>query len=317
MKKTSIMITGGAGFIGANLVHALQNNYSNIHITVQKSSDIWRLKKVSSKIKSHVVDLTNHKQCNDVIQKINPDIVFHCAAYGVKQNNDDFRKMIKTNIHGTLNLFSTLSTQNVKKIINLGSVFEYGVQTKNRGFLETDPLEPLTFYGITKVTQTNIAQYFFKSKLLPVVTLRLFTPYGMFEEKGRLISDIMLALIKGSRFKITSPNSVRDFIFMSDVTDAIIKASVAQNVDGEIINIGYGKPISVGMIVEICKKFSKSNKHIVLSNDKMRDYDFLGGKGFANITKSKNKLNWTPSISIEEGLRKSYNWYKKNISYYD
>ena len=316
MKKTSILITGGTGFIGANLTHALLSNSSDIHLITQKSSDIWRLKKIRTKIKFHQVNLTNSKHCGEIIQKINPDLVFHCAAYGVKHNHTNFEKMIKTNIHGTLNLFSALSTQNVKKIVNLGSVFEYGIKTANKGFLETDPLTPLTFYGITKVTQTNIAQYFFKSHSLPVVTLRLFTPYGILEEKGRLISDIMLALIKGHEFKLTSPNSVRDFVFVTDVIDAIIKASTGHNVDGEIINIGSGKPITVGGIVKICKKFSKVNENITLDDSKMRDYDLLGGKGFANIAKAKKKLNWVPTVSIEEGLKKSYNWYRKNLSYY-
>jgi len=224
--------------------------------------------------------------------------------------------MIKTNVHGTLNLFSKLSNQNLKRVVNIGSVFEYGLKQNNRGFLETDSLNPLTFYGITKLAQTNIAQYFFKSKSLPVTTLRLFTPYGKFDEKGRLISDIMFAINENKKIVISSPESVRDFIFIDDVIDALIKSSEIPNIGGQIFNIGTGKSNSVKKIVEICKKKSKTNKNISVVDTKKRDYDLSGGKGYANINKAKKILQWKPQNSIDQGLEKSYKWYQKNYHMY-
>ena len=316
MVKKVILITGGTGFIGSNLTHALLKRKTEIHVLIRKSSNIWRLKNIQKKIKFHEFDLTDIEKNKNVIKKINPEIVFHCAAYGSSPKDKDYSKMIKTNVHGTLNLFSKLSNQNLKRVVNIGSVFEYGLKQNNRGFLETDSLNPLTFYGITKLAQTNIAQYFFKSKSLPVTTLRLFTPYGKFDEKGRLISDIMFAINENKKIVISSPESVRDFIFIDDVIDALIKSSEIPNIGGQIFNIGTGKSNSVKKIVEICKKKSKTNKNISVVDTKKRDYDLSGGKGYANINKAKKILQWKPQNSIDQGLEKSYKWYQKNYHMY-
>ena len=316
MKKRNILITGGTGFIGANLTHALLDGKFKIHVLVRKSSNIWRLKNIQKKIQFHELDLMNIND-DKIIKKINPEIVFHCAAYGINSKESNYSKMIKTNVHGTLNLFSILSNLNVKRIVNIGSVFEYGVKSGNRGLLETNSLNPLTFYGITKASQTNIAQYFFKLRSLPVTTLRLFTPYGRFENKGRLVSDIMFAIINNKKLVISSPKSVRDFIFIDDVVDAMIKASKTPNIEGEIFNIGAGKLKSVKKIVEICKKFTNFNKDISLLESQKRDYDISGGKGYANIQKAKKILHWKPKNSIEQGLKKSYQWYQSNYHVYN
>jgi len=315
--KRKILITGGTGFIGANLTHMLLREKHEIHLLIKKSSNMWRLKNVQKKIKFHELDLSNISKDNKIIKKINPEIVFHCAAYGINSKENNYSKMIKTNVQGTLNLFSTLSNLNVKRIVNIGSVFEYGAKSGHQGFLETDSLNPLTFYGITKSTQTNIAQYFFKYRSLPITTLRLFTPFGKFENKGRLVSDLMFAIINNKKLDISSPKSVRDFIFIDDVIDAMIKASKIPNIEGEIFNIGTGKLNSVKKIVEICKNFTNFSKDIFLSETHKRDYDKKGGKGFANIQKAKNTLHWKPKNSIEQGLKKSYQWHQKNHSMYN
>jgi len=313
---TRILITGGTGFIGSNLIRKLSPSNNEVHLLTRNSSDFWRISDIQDDLNIYKVEL-KQKKLEDIVKKINPELVFHCAAYGTNSKENDYSKMIKTNLHGTLNLFSALSNLNVKRIVNLGSVFEYGIKSGHRGFLETNSLNPLTFYGITKASQTNIAQYFFKLRSLPVTTLRLFTPYGKFESKGRLVSDIMFAIINNKKLGISSPKSVRDFIFIDDVIDAMLKASKIPNIEGEIFNIGAGKSNPVKKIVEICKKFTNYNNDISLLESQKRDYDISGGKGYANVQKAKKILHWKPKNSIEQGLKKSYQWHQKHYSLYN
>jgi nucleoside-diphosphate-sugar epimerase len=313
---STILVTGGTGFVGSNLVRKLSLSKNKIHLLTRNSSNFWRIDDVKEKLDIHKVDIFDKKKLEIVIKKINPKIVFHLAAYGIKRSENDISKTLDTNIIGTHNLFSILSNQRVKRIVNVGSVFEYGQKLNNNGFLETDCLHPLTFYGITKAAQTNIANHFFKFRSLPVTTLRLFTPYGMFEEKGRLITDIMFAIIKNKKLKISSPKSVRDFVFIDDVIEALIKASKTPNINGKVFNIGFGESNSVENIVKISQNFSNYKIKTMIINNQKQDYDLLGGKGYADITKAKKILNWKPKYSLEEGLQKTYDWYQKNIPLY-
>ena len=313
---TVILVTGGTGFVGSNLVRKLCKTKNDIHLLIRNSSDLWRINDIKNKLTIHKIDFHNIKKLEKTLGKIQPKVVFHLAAYGVKQKENNVSKILDTNILGTFNLFSTLSNQNVKRIVNVGSVFEYGLHPSTNGFLETNYMEPLTMYGITKVAQTNIAKYFFYSKHLPVTTLRLFTPYGMFEEKNRLIPSIMLSIINKKKLKISSSTSFRDFIFIDDVIDALIKASKIPGIDGEIFNIGSGKSYSVENIVKISHKLSNNQIKPIMEHNSKSDYNLLDNKGYANISKSKKFLKWKPKYSLQEGLKKTYCWYQKNSSLY-
>jgi len=309
-------VTGGTGFVGSNLIRKLISSKHELHSINKNPNNFWRISDVKDRINIHNVDLSDQKKLEKTIKKINPEIVFHLASYGVDPSEKNFSKNIQTNLIGTYNLFSTLSDHKIKKIINVGSVFEYGFPINNQGFSEKDCMNPLTLYGILKSVQTNLADYFFNSKSLPVTTLRLFTPYGMFEKKGRLVSDIMVALIKKKKLKISSPKPTRDFIFIDDVITALIKTSVAKNVNGKIFNIGLGKSTSVEQILDISKNLSNFELKTQTTKIHRRDYDLLGGKGHAKISQAKKFLNWSPKYSIEEGLEKTFLWYKNNISLY-
>lgn len=313
---SKILVTGGTGFIGSNLIRKLISSKNELHSINRNPNNIWRLSDVKDKINMHTVDLSDQKKLEKTIQKIKPEIIFHLASCGVDPSEKNFSKNIQTNLIGTYNLFSILSNQKIKKIINVGSVFEYGVPVNKYGFLETDCMNPLTLYGILKSAQTNLADYFFNSKSLPIFTLRLFTPFGMFENKGRLISDIMVALIKKKKLSISSPKSTRDFIFIDDVIDALIKSSITKNIDGKIFNIGLGKSTSVEKIIDISKNLSNFKLKIKTTKIHRRDYDLLGGKGHANISQAKKFLNWSPKYSVKDGLEKTFSWYKNNISLY-
>lgn len=312
----SILITGGTGFIGSNLIRKLILQKNKINLLTKDSSNFWRIHDLTKKIKIHSTDLTSHDKLEKTIAKINPDIVFHLASYGVLPTQKNVVKTIQTNILGTYNLFSILSKHKVRKIVNVGSVFEYGLSTSKNNLSEKNCTNPLTLYGISKVAQTNLANYFFATKSLPIVTLRLFTPYGMFENKDRLISDIMVSLIHNKILKIYSLQSTRDFVFIDDAVDALIKSSISPKVNGKIFNIGYGKSYSVEKIIQISRKLFSSEIKIQNIQNFNRDYDTLNGGGFSNISQAKKYLNWKPKYSIEKGLEKTYLWYKNNISLY-
>ncbi len=314
---SNILITGATGFIGSNLARTLSKSEDKISIFLKSQSNLWRLKDIISHFDVHVVDLSNPDMIKQKIMKIKPDIVYHCAAYGVYPFQKDLNTIIQTNVIGSANLMQVLTKYNdLKKFINIGSVFEYGPKLKPAK--ETDVVKPITIYGIAKVTQTHLAQYFALANNLPTVTLRIFTTYGAYEESGRLISDIMFALIRKTPLNLACPAARRDFIYIDDVINALIKAAKTRGIEGEIFNIGGGRKFDVQEIVDLAQEVSQTNLNISLDYKKQLEFDKITGSKtvFANIEKARKVLRWKPRYSIKEGLKKTYDWYKKNIQLY-
>lgn len=312
----TVLITGGSGFIGSNLAHRLSKSKNNIELFVRSNSDLWRLNGLTSKINIHQVDILKKKELNSKINTIKPDIVYHCATYGVQNFQKDFYKMMNINCIGTYNLLeSLLKYDNAKKIINVGSSFEYGMQSNS--FKENHLSIPTTLYGISKNNQTNIAQYFAKHQNLPVITFRVFSAYGKYDAPGKLMADMMYALINKTKMKLAEKNTIRDFIYIDDVIDALILGMKTNVPYGEIFNIGTGMGHTVYQMFDEIQKITKNTINVSWNNkDRMRDFDKIKSKNVANIDKIKNILKWIPNNSFKMGINKTYKWYVENIDLY-
>ena len=311
---SDVLITGASGFIGANLVNDLINSKDQIHILIRKESNLWRLNNIISRCNVHFVDISQIKDVANIISKIKPEIVYHCATYGVYSNQKDTDKIEKTNLIGTKNLISSLAkNNNLKRLVNLGSVFEYGPKL---GLIkETDSTQGLDHYSKSKILQTKMVEDFVNQYNLPAITLRVFTAYGNYEEPGRLISDIMVAIIKKNPIKILSSSAIRDFVYINDVINALKIISVKSGIDGEIFNVGSGNASSVENIVNLVTNITNTDSKVIWQDKNDREYDKAGTKGYADIQKIE-KIGWKPKTSLESGLEKTYEWFKKNIEYY-
>ena len=298
-----ILITGAAGFIGANLTRKLIKTGNEINILIKETSNLWRINDIVSNFNVHKIDLKKVKDVRNVVKKINPELVYHCAGHGIYTSQKNSAEIFSTNILGTFNLLDALNeNNNLLRLVNLGSFFEYS----------TNPIDP---YTISKITQTKLAEHFFKEKKLPVTTLRLFTPYGKFDSPGRLICDLMIALIRNKPLEIFSKHTKRDFIHIDDVIAALEIASQQPDIDGEIIDIGTENEISVEEIVSMANQLSDNELAVNWNDAKQREIDISDESIFLG-RQSTQKLNWKPSISLEMGLRKTIEWYKQNINLY-
>ena len=153
-----MLITGASGFIGANLVRNLINTKDQIHILIRKQSNLWRLNNIISECNVHFVDISKIDEVRNMISKVKPEIVYHCATFGVYPNQKDASKMEQTNVTGTLNLLTSLhENPELERLVNLGSVSEYG--PKSNSIKETDPTQPFDSYSVTKVSQTKLVEY--------------------------------------------------------------------------------------------------------------------------------------------------------------
>lgn len=304
LARKRVLITGGAGFIGSNLVKRLLKENCRIDILVKPTTDLWRLKNELSKVNIHSIDILNKENLQKKIFKINPQAIIHLATYSQYRNQQDFEQMIQTNINGTMNLLTATKKINYEIFINTGSSSEYGI--KNNSMKENDLLEPISFYAATKASTTLLCQVFSKEFKKPIATLRPFSVYGPYEEQDRFIPNIIKAIKNGNSIKLTSGNQRRDFIYVDDVIEIYIKTLLCgKKLSGQILNMGTGVEYTNDEVVQ--KLFKITNKKVKIEKGAFPKRLWDMPHWVANISKTKKLLNWKPAFTLEQGLRYTYN----------
>ncbi len=304
------MITGGAGFIGANIVNRLLDlGHKNINLIIKESTDLTRLKNAIKKINLYKVDLLDKELLQKIVNKINPSIIIHLATYSQYRNQQAVLPMIESNIKATLNLLNSTRKLNYDVFINTGSSSEYGI--KDKPMKESDLLEPISFYASTKASATLLCQVFAKEYNKPIVTLRPFSVFGPLEEDERFIPTIIKSVIKNKPIKVTSGKQRRDFIYIDDVVDIYIKImSNGKRLSGQILNMGTGVEHSNDEVVQ--KLFKVTGKKVKVEKGAFPKRLWDTSHWVADISKTKKSLKWKPRFTLEYGLKKTYEWSLRN-----
>lgn len=310
-----VFITGATGFIGANLTRRLIKEKYETHILLRKTSNPWRITDILSSVKSHHIDITELTDLKKTIAKIKPEVIFHLANNGLYAGKSSrYENQVAVNIFGTVNLIEALKLVDYRCLVITGSSAEYG--PKKATMKEKDTTLPTTIYGVTKLTSTLYAQMTAKTSLKPIIVLRLFSPFGPYDDKSRLIPYVIANALAAKPIYLASPNSVRDFIFVEDVVDAYLATIMsARKFRGEIINIGSGYQSTVRQVVSTILNITNSKSKIYWGSQIPRPQE--SPKWQADIKIAKNCLNWKPRHSLEEGLQKTISWLGDNLDSYD
>lgn len=307
MKK--ILITGGTGFIGSNFVYKFLELGDDVHLIVRPESNFWRIKPIKSRVSLHFVDLIDEQSINKFIGNLKPEIILHFATYGAYPGRQtDIKTTILTNVLGTINLVNACAQIGFKCFINTGSSSEYG--EKDHSMAESDLLEPNNLYGITKAAATMYCQFLAKKMDLPIVTMRLFSPYGYFEESGRLMPNIVKAGLNNEKFSAPSPSPSRDFVFIEDVIDAYLKViDNVNSIKGKIFNIAFGEQHSISEVVDAVEKVLGRKLQVAYGEIAARQYE--PKIWVADVSEAKKMLRWLPRHTLDSGLRKYIAWHSE------
>ena len=312
--RKKILITGASGFVGASLARFLVNRGFYPHIFLREDSDLWRIRDILPRLKSHILDLCDETATRRAVSRLKPQIVLHCAAYGGYHFQLDSEKIAGTNIIATLNLLNSSIKNGCECFVNTGSSSEYGL--KDKPMRESDLLEPVTDYAAAKASATLFCRAVAKRENVPVVTLRLFSAYGPYEQGHRLIPSVILSCLRHDDPRLSSGSSVRDFVFIDDVVNAYIRAIAnKERILGEIINIGSGSEYPVREAVERIISLSSCRVSPLwrkVSNPRIEPLRWQ-----ADITKAKKLLGWSPVFTLEQGLNKTLKWFRDNAGLYN
>jgi len=308
-----VFITGATGFIGSNLSRRYLEHGAEVYINIRKTSDTWRIKDILSDVHLVPVDIAEYQKLKDALKEVRPDFIFHTATYGGRTDQKNTEKIIDTNINGTVNLARSCRDIGVSLLVNTGSSSEYGL--KKSAMKESFLLEPVTEYGASKAAATLFCQTYAIMNNLPIVTLRLFSPFGRYEQKSRLVPSVILAVLQKINPTISSRQFVRDFIYIDDILDAYEAVTNLKNPSGKIFNIGSGQQHSVGDIVDII--IGRLGNEVTYELGAPQAWKNEPPVWQADIQKAKAKLSWSPKYSLDDGLAATINWFKEHKELYE
>ncbi|TDT61029.1 NAD-dependent epimerase/dehydratase family protein [Fonticella tunisiensis] len=307
------LITGAAGFAGACLAENLVKEGYEVNIIARSTSNMWRLKRIIKEIRVFEADICDEYSIDKALSKIKPEYIFHLAAYGAYYYQEDAKKIINTNIIGTVNLVNACLKVDFKSFINFGSSSEYGI--KNEPMKETDVLEPVNTYGFAKASQSLYCQMAARTFNLPIATIRPFSLFGYYEDKTRLVPSVVLSCLRGRNPKLSNKNAVRDFIFIEDLIELTKILSECKSLSGKIYNCGLGKQHTVEEMASTI--IQESGSKVTPIWGALPDRKVQASKWEADMSLVKKELNWEPKFTLREGVRKTIEWFKNNIDLYE
>src|SRR5436309_393229 len=209
------MITGGAGFVGANLARRLVRDGLDVQVLVRPACDRWRIADLARELHVCEVSLEDREAVAREVRGFKPEWVFHLAAHGAYSWQDDVGRMVRTNLLGTIHMVEACLAVGFEALIHTGSSSEYG--SKDHAPAEDEMVEPNSVYAVTKASATLYCGQVAKLRRAPIQTLRLYSVFGPFEAPARLIPRLVSCGLEGRLPPLAAPSTARDYVFVDDV----------------------------------------------------------------------------------------------------
>jgi len=326
MKK--IIVTGGSGFIGSNLVKLLlRKKYFVINIdNLSYSANPYNLKDVvnNKNYKFFKVDINNRKKILNILNKFKPEGIFNLAAEThVDRSIDDPKKFIHSNILGVFNLLQSvkkylLSSKKKLRLIHISTDEVYGDIPEGKRSNENFPYDPSSPYSASKASADHLIKSFVRTYKLPLMISNCCNNYGPNQFPEKLIPKIIYNIINNIPLPIYGKGkNSREWIYVTDHCEALLKIFQKGKI-GESYNVGTNENIQnidmVKKLVQISKRRKSTNKNTKLIFVKDRPgHDF---RYALDSNKIKKTLNWKSKVNLENGLRYTYVWYLTNLKYF-
>jgi dolichol-phosphate mannosyltransferase len=300
-----IVITGATGFIGANLAHRLVRDGHQVHALLRSSYRDWRIRDLVDDMGRHVVNLADEAEVTGAIGAIRPDWIFHLAVHGAYAAQTDLHQMVATNVTGAINVIRAGLRAGAETIVSTGSSSEYGVKSSPPG--EQTWLDPNSHYAITKAAATHFARYTSIAEAANIVTLRLYSVYGPYEEPKRLMPTLVAYARRGRLPSLADARVARDFVFVDDVVDAYLRvaASPVQGY-GQVFNVASGIQSTLADVVACARDLFGVAADPRWGSMPDRAWDAETWVG--DPTAIAQTFEWRATTSLRDGLSALNDW---------
>ncbi|MFN0118600.1 MAG: NAD-dependent epimerase/dehydratase family protein [Elusimicrobiota bacterium] len=298
----NILVTGGTGFIGSHLVQKLLDMGNDVVVV----SHGTRKLPSSSRLEVLTFDLRNQDDCVKNLRGFKFHKIFNLSGY---IDHTPFLKggdqVLSQHFQAVQNIVKSCDRSELKSFVQIGSSDEYGNAIAPQK--ELDRELPISPYSVGKVAASHFLQMLHRTEAYPAVVVRLFLVYGPGQDQKRFLPQIIKGCLANSSFPSSEGKQLRDFCYIDDIVNGLITSSDTEAAKGEILNLASGIAISIREVVENVMRQTHGG------NPQWGKIPYRSGENmglYADISKVKRILNWVPSISLDEGIKKTIEFYR-------
>ena len=316
-----ILVTGACGFIGSHLLERLVELGAEVRAFVYYNSfNSWGWidtfhNDIKKKIDVHCGDIREEYNVRKAMRDV--DVVFHLAALiAIPYSYESPASYTKTNIEGTLNILQAAKDYKLERIVHTSTSEVYGT-AQYVPIDEKHPLQGQSPYAATKIGADAIAESFYRSFGLPVAIARPFNTYGPRQSARAVIPTIIMQIIsKKKSLTLGSLHPTRDFTYVKDTVEGLVKLAESDEAIGSVTNIGSNMEISVGDLIQKIKELMKSDIDVKFDDQRIRPKNSEVERLWADNQKLFKITGWIPEYSLEAGIKETIIWLQDNIEKY-
>lgn len=313
-----VLVTGAGGFIGSRLCERLVEVGADVRTLVRYTSDGeagWLDRSpIRGEIDVRRGDLADRDSVYDAVK--DREIVFHLGALiAIPYSYLAPESYVRTNILGTLNVLQAVRELGVQRLVHTSTSEVYG-SAQFVPMTEAHPLVGQSPYSASKIAADKLAESYHRSFETPVVTLRPFNTFGPRQSARAVIPAIAVQLLAGRPVKLGDTRPTRDFVFVDDTADAFLRAATAPGIEGLTVHTGGGREIAIGDLPAMIGAAAGLPIEVEADPQRIRPAASEVERLHADASLAKERLGWTPSISVEEGLARTVAFIRDNPGLY-
>jgi len=322
LKGQRVLVTGADGFIGSHLTERLVQEGAEVRalcVYNSQGSHGW-LDTVSPDVRGaldvRLGDIRDARFVQDLCEDI--EVVFHLAALiAIPYSYQAPESFIDTNVKGTMNVLEAVRRSGCRRMVNTSTSEVYGTPHEVP-IRETHALQGQSPYSASKIAADKFCEAYHLSFEVPVVTLRPFNTFGPRQSTRAVLPTILVQLLAGKRkVELGRLDPQRDLTYVADTVDGFVRAGVAEGIDGDVIQLGTGRAVSVGDLFEASCRALGVEAEVVQREERMRPEKSEVLVLLSDPSRAKQKLGWVPEVSLEDGLARTAEWLRGSMGSYD
>jgi NAD dependent epimerase/dehydratase len=317
-----VLVTGADGFIGSHLAERLVSLGGDVRAFCFYNSNgsLGWLDGAEPAVKKsldvRLGDIRDARFVEEACRGV--DTIFHLAALiAIPYSYTAPESFVDTNVKGTLNVLEGARRAGCRRMVNTSTSEVYGTPD-SVPIRETHPLQGQSPYSASKIAADKFCEAYYCSFKVPVVTLRPFNTYGPRQSTRAVLPTILVQLLAGEKeVKLGRLDPKRDLTFVADTVEGFVKAAEVEDIEGEVIQLGTGRIVSIGELFDAACVVLAAKAHAVQDQERLRPDNSEVMVLLSDPSKAKHLLGWEARVPLEQGLLRTTRWLEKHINLYD